>query len=890
MKSVKIKSILIVALATVMLLSVGAFFGIVNSKADRAVSVGASNVFSTSGGAQIWAHRIEHKIQEGGEEKDDPYYYTMFTFGEDGDAVNYRRNLAYRWFYDASDDDDYLSNFPREGEEGTWVIRREDTGIAYDPSVTPVVGENGTWVIGDKDTGIKEIPDVAPEAAEGYLGMEIGFEEVNFDKFVITFEAQQYRMTKDEKTSNYIVFLPAPGEDGKLCCVITSDKKVAEGKAEDITVPGGALAFNPDHIKIALSGGDDGVYGVKVYNAGDADSEDKIQTGSFENVGGTYARNVSSTTKPVVPLSFKADMPEPEEGAETGRARMALYELNRQSFVLNRDAYGKTNSFQSVEEVDDGDGKKHYTGGQVNDLTPPVLCLDTDFRHIVEGAEINSYTPIDVLGQYPSTETGYFILTKEQAEDPDFNPEDYTTEKLYRKVKAEDDQYITPHANHYVPSAADYEGKNFGEDYVPCAAIKIYFKFTDTTSTGGQSQYIFLDWYVDEQYKLTINGHDYIAVSSDKTGAHYTRDVIGADGSKSVSADWADVVAGYQKKVDEAAEELLVGAEDFYLPSAETLIADNSTSYSDMTFSIYYMVNGEKSSATGKDANKLSIPLSKAGDYKFTIYAQDAASNQMWYLKQIESGENAGQYEAVKFSASEIWTIYDDEDLRDKLPWFTFKAGVSEITVEEPEEQETAYVGQSFTADACDIKGVSYKAEYSLYRFNSDLYAAEHDGRVLSYEEFMAQKAELFEDKDNGRKYFTNITEFSKLEEGSEEYEQFAKYNWNSSSRSFIPQDGNAFYLIKCEVRSEQFPAKEHIKAYMGIAASVTPEPLKGEDTWLKDNMVSIILLTIAGVAFIGIILLLVIKPKEKGDIDVQFEQEAAKSAESGKGKNANKR
>ena len=67
----------------------------------------------------------------------------------------------------------------------------------------------------------------------------------------------------------------------------------------------------------------------------------------------------------------------------------------------------------------------------------------------------------------------------------------------------------------------------------------------------------------------------------------------------------------------------------------------------------------------------------------------------------------------------------------------------------------------------------------------------------------------------------------------------------------------------------------------MGISASVKVEALKGEDTWLQDNMTSIILLCVAGASLIGIVLLLVIKPKEKGDIDEVLANNAPKNKKS---------
>lgn len=819
MKSIKIKLCLILALALTFAALVGAsVYGIV-TRANRFVTLSGTTIFYTSGNAEIWAHREEHKTTgENGEDIDDPYYFTMFTFENDTDEVSYRRNLAYSWFYNMYD----------IGEESGDGENEDDSQTSSEAA-----------------------------CAKGYFSMEIGFENLNFEKFIIALETQQYKMTEDKKTVNYIIFLPA-GEDVKA--VITSDKTVAEAKAEDIDVSESGV-LGKDHIRISLSGGESGVYNVEVANAAGYGSG-KCE-GQFENVGKMYAKYVSSSSNSVTPLSFKADMPETDENNKSEvRACMALYEMNGQSFVLNRSSDGEAilNPTREINSVDDGGGKVHYTGGQVNDTMPPVLCLEKELRYVTKGNEIGfNYTAIDVLTQSPSLETGYFILTKEQAADNSFNANDFMS-GVFRVVKDSDDQYITPHSNHYVPAETDYN-KEYFDGFIPAAAIKIYLKLTDTSSTGGHTTYVMLDWFVSDEYKLNINDNNYIAVANDGEGAHYNNE----------SADeWERLVEEYQIEVDKATEDLRAGKDDFYLPSLEKLISDNATAYSDMTYSIYYMVNGTKSSVTGKSASSLSIELSAAGNYLFTVYANDSSSNKMWYLKESETSDGS---ETVEFETSEIWDIYDDEELHCKLPWFTFTAGISEISIEDPGEQDTAYVGVSYTGSLFEINGVSTSEKYSLYSFDNELYRADN-GELLTYKQFMERKQELFEGE--GRKYFTNIIALSNLDEDSMDYEEFAKYSWNASSRSFVPQDENSFYLIKCEVTSTQFPAMEPVKAYMGIAASKSPRALDGEDTWLQDNMVSVILLSIAGVAFIGIILLLFIKPKEKGDVDEMYEKEVA--------------
>lgn len=885
MKNLKVKLCLIVALVATMIVTLGIFLGNI-ALASRYLTVSGTSIFVTSGDAAVWAHAV-NTDGEGKEIEDwhDYYFYTMFTFKNDADTVTYRRNLAYNWYYNASDVNDAFEK-PYRGTNGNWWIRDIDTGLAYNSSNECKVNDDGFWVIGETVTEITKY--ALPQSAEGYMRLELGFEEVNFEKFVISFETQQFNMTKDEKTTNYVIFLAAEpeGEVSKLYVLITDDKDVAEKDAADLLeedITEGHVKLDIDHVVIQLGESEDGTkgdYAVTVSNAG---NDETVQKGKFVNVGKMYAKYVSSSTKPVTPLTFKAEFAKDEDGnlAEgQTRARMAIYNLNGQSFVLNRDDNGDTaTTSRSLSRHENPDGTIHYEGGQLNDNCPPVLCLDSGISYVKQNAELNfNYVAVDVLTQSPSTVTGFFMFTNDMLEKEGFNPDDYEAEGLFKTVTSEEDLYIFPHANHLIPVDSthyncDVDGTTYGaafsgeedSDLKPTAAVKIYLKLTDTTSTGGQSTYVFLDWFVENEYKLRIDGHDYLAVATDEKGATFNY----GEGNSRFSKD-NEVWKAYNEKVQEAAKDLRAGSdEDFYLPSVETLFVDNATAYEDMTFSIYYMVNGSTMSNTGRTSSRLFIDLATDGDYIFTVYATDAANNGMWYIDD--------EGELVEFAISDIWTMYDDKDdegLRDILPWFSFTAGISDISVEAPGEQSTAYVGATYTAEAFEIEGISTKATYSLYCFNHDLYADDHDGKVITYQEFMDNKKELFE---KNRNYFTYVKPQSELVEGTDEYDEFNAYAWNPSARSFVPQDANAFYLIKCDVTSARMPSREAVSEYMGIAISATPNPIKGEDTWVRDNMTSIILLSIAGAAFIGIILLIFIKPKNKGDIDVQFEEEEAK-------------
>lgn len=813
-KSFKLKLFAVAALLVALIASLGALLGINLASADRNVSVtGASTtLFSASGKAEVWAHTVEGATAEENE------YYTMFVFKENGDAISYKKNLAYKWFYNTTP--------ATESEDG-------------------------------------ETQEETLTKGEGYFNMEFGFElgaeeKLDFENFFLTFEGQEYSQTKDGKSVNYIVLKPT--DDGKHINVIITD----DNSEENLTAADGSAALSADKIKIEFTAKTADEYAVAV-----SDGTNSV-TSAFKNVGGNYAKYSSSSTTPVVPMVFSAEYKETEDGdssesAENSYTRMALYSLNGQSF--------------SLTGVSDNEG--HKTGGSVNDVTPPVLCLDKEVTFIKGGSEISfSYTAIDVLTSSASAKTSYFLLSKQQAADDAFNPEDISADGLYTEVTSGDSQKLIYDVNTYVPKSGEYNTSVYNEDFDVSMALKICLTLTDTTSNGVSCN-VLLDWYVDDEYLLTIGNHKYIAVGKDEVGATFGY-VTEIDGTVTCDPDaqvWQDAVAAYQAKVTEAAEEQQLKAGNknyFYLPSVESLLSDNATKYQDLTFNLYYMYEGSNTfqSSTGKAANSLSINLSKAGKYTFTLLATDAANNKMYYYKQDADGE----LEKVEFGTgtSDILNFYNEDDeseyagMKKYLPWFDFYVGSSELSIEDPGEQKTAYVGNTYSTATFTINGVSHNETYNLYLFRNDLFFADN-GYVMDYEYFMAHKAELLEGrvedfKDESGKYIDCRKWFNEITDD----DIYEDYNWNGKD-SFIPQVGNAYYLVKCTAEDSD-NSNRSVTGYMGILAAPQVRALEGEDVWLQNNLTSVILLCVAGVSLVGIILLLVIKPKNKGDVDEEFE------------------
>lgn len=792
--------------------------------ADREVTISGSSVFYTSPNARVWAYDAKPTEPFEGDsltlnDGTAGRFYSMFVFSSDEDTVGFRKDLAFRWYED--------SNPVPEEEEGS------------EPATT-----------------------ASPAKKDGFFSMRIGFNDVNFERFLIKFESQQFALTKDNKTANYVIFVPN-GAD-KVSAIITDDPEAE--------LPEGATAFDAKDITVAFTGYSTSEvkernsvsatrYGVYDVTVSQTSAPETKTDGFFDNIGGTFSDFSSSSTNPVQPLTFSVKYNKPaggDEDATNAQIGLIMYELNNQKFELKRGSISKVNG--------------HLEGGRIVDTAAPVLCLEEELRFIEEGNEINfDFTVIDVLTTSPSYELSYYLLKNDQATASDYNYDDYLKEGLFEKVTSSDDRYLMHHKDDYTPQAADINEEIFSEkfDFKAQGAVKICLKLTDTTATGGKSAYTMLDWYVPDNFKVKVNGGEFIAVAKDEKGATYAHTYYDNSQNKYVTdlntAAWTEAVEAYAEKVKELTTEgenpkLSAGNNNyFYLPSAEGLVTDNATAYEDMTFAIYYIRAGSRQSNTGRSANNLSINLTAREKYIFTIYATDAASNNMFYVD--EDGEE------VEFSTGDIWNMYDDEDKKGYLPWFEFEVTYTGVTVEDPEVQNTAYVGESYGSASFDINGLDYEASYKLFIFNKEEWY-ELNEYLPTFNEFLE---EIVSDPDKFhaeyRNYFNEIRPASAVAEGDPNYDEAKAYNFSSSGTTFTPQEANAYYCILLSVKDKNSNA-DPTEKLLGIVSSARPAALEGESHWLQDNVASIVLLAVAGAALIGIVLLLVIRPKNKGDID----------------------
>lgn len=757
------------------------------------------------------------------------HVYTMFKLGKD-ETVEYRQNLAYSW----------------------------KTG--YGSSAT--------------------------------FSMEIGFADSDFERYVIRFQSQQYVLTEDKITENYIVFTPSQTA-GSI------DMSVVQELGEDTVLSPVAAFTVGQHIKISFGTFSDGKYPIHI-NGGTE------PVAYFENVYEPFSTYVSSGDTAVTPLTFSATF---ADDAEAGAdARMVLYDINGQTFELETPAEDSDGNLMTDDE-----GNTVYEV-KIIDNAAPVMCFTETPSYLIDGDAISfSYKVIDVIGTSTRATAYYYVLSGEQyaAEGYDYDKTDYGEET--EGDGAQEDPFIAVSSGSSIRVIRD-ENTFVPRDMIGDGVyglVKIYYEIADRAGSSAKSEKVFVDWYAKPDALVDIadvkgSGESsyflkLIDETDHKPGLTYAQksDLTATE----TTADETDPVlyayknsvqafqTAYQKKIDEAIAalkdsdgnvvgKLFAGTDSkFYLPSFDNLTDENGDPVTfnladaddycyegDYKYSLYYM--GKTSgSATSLSANNLSISLTEADvTYRFTIFMTDGFGNPMRY-PTLADGEIVWE----EITTDDVW----NEDFAELLPYFSFHVSYKEATAEPPESLSIAYVNTSYSGVSFSIKGVSgtYSTQYNLYIVDRDGLNKEY-GETLDYETFTQKLEELFNDA-RYRKYFTTVKPASSLLETDENYELFNDLAWNATSVTFTPRSVEDFYVVRLALTDNN--SNQTAYSYTAVAPSVETTPLPGESDWVENNLVSVILFSVAGVLLIALLALILIKPKDKGDIDAVYSEEVEK-------------
>ena len=279
-----------------------------------------------------------------------------------------------------------------------------------------------------------------------------------------------------------------------------------------------------------------------------------------------------------------------------------------------------------------------------------------------------------------------------------------------------------------------------------------------------------------------------------------------------------------KEKDAEGKETFIKIGDNFVVPSLENLVADNKTSFSNLSQTIYYKTpTTDTTATTGRE-----IPIKSAGDYSFYVTFTDQDNNSIdkdMFYKVDEDDENTiikGDYYDFVFS------FHIEED--------------SGFSIDATKKQGTGYVGTLYTATNFTVNATGYSESYKLFYNAKKDATAEDEGWVR-----IIQEKELTEDYSNEVITADDVKAIS--------------YN---GQLSFTPNKVGT-YKIECEITSDSTARSAKAECFIQVEEPVVVkpyEPLEAREIW------AIVFLSVGGACLIGIVALIFVKPKEKTDAE----------------------
>lgn len=687
-------------------------------------------------------------------------------------------------------------------------------------------------------------------AAAEYLSFKFELDD-NFAEFSVTFETASLAASEHGKITNKLVF--TPGSDGLKTKLFQGEQSKGEK-----TFPS-YVALNEIQVRLGeAAGANAGEFTVYV-KAGD--SEETV--GVIGNVGSNYAEYVSGDNGKT-PLSFAAKLLENSESASC-----IFKELNKQSFAL--------------------------TDGKIEDNAAPVLTLNDDEMTLALGETFSLETKaVDVLDKNPKSSITYYQWAPVDTEAKYTDLTSGTT-RFYDKKYTEGEEKKSVYSNYTNP----LDGRTKTE------YVSIKYTLTDTTHTKDATEddkkaaECMLAWYMKSNvYSMPFaakEGGDTespvacLVVEEDKTAPEYS----GGEKPDPLSLSYEEK---YQEEVTEKTADMEAGSSvSFYLPSLENMFYDNSTGYKSLKYTLCYKTpsNSSGTSSSNQSMSSLKITVSDTGNYRFKLFVTDKAGNVM---KSTKPGET----EAETITTDNIWE-------HDELPTFSFEINTRKPISLDNEtassRSDTGLINVKYTDISFDVKGTPGTSEYGLYFFDLEYFNEKYPQYRLAADDLSeitsdalssastakdAAKAyaQALADKIAAPSVITANTFTQKYADGKAVLREIGEYNsqvkdenypdnqyqWKPSEKSFLPAERGNYIVFGVFTDSNILAS---VAGYKAIDVSDKEDINPGESEWLKNNLVSVILFSIAGVMLILIIVLLFVKPSDETLEDVGAETAA---------------
>ena len=714
-----------------------------------------------------------------------------------------------------------------------------------------------------------------------YLNLTFAFKDTNFTTVSFDFETNSAWATKEDKATNTVEFKKG-----------ASDYIVAINGKDVMTVA--AADINKD-MKLSLSESataKDGEFIVSLKVGDVAATVTDAENCKFVNVGAYYS---AYSFDKMNPLSIKATIPT-DADADHDETVILLKNINGQAF----NALG--------------------TDKRIVDDTAPVMVVNEDIDGFLLGSTFSlDYTVVDVLKKDIASADKKLTYYQYNPNNLDgVKTEDYKT--LDSSVYFTDTVYTDTATNEQTTVF-----KELGAEYV---SVK------SSISDGTNTAEVDLSWYAKTTRE--IDSVVYIPVDKNADGAKYTFVTANESTSKNDFDESVYVNSEAYKYFmnalnEEAASKSAGSNATVNIPSLKWFINDNN-GYRNLKFTISYKTPTSDTASTSSNLSYQSLKLSVAeeGTYQFKIFATDKLGNPMKYYD--EDGV------LVDVAAANIWDI-------EQIPYFTFTINNQGLSIDSSKDtastrKTSVLLNKTYTFADIQVTGAdSIQEKYALYRVDFNKYnATAESGKKLTQSALsniafaeINNEIEKYKNSSNANytvyqtavatgNYFdlyltayakllavqigvstTNTEEIAKIkscfvaideydsriteENAPTEWNAYNKYKWQPKSQSFYTKEEGS-YIVVADYYEKLLPSVR-ISAYKVVNVESEADVIKGESEWLKNNATSVVMFSIAGVMFIFIIILLLVKPSDETleDVDKKAKKQAKKEKKAKKSK-----
>ncbi len=335
-------------------------------------------------------------------------------------------------------------------------------------------------------------------------------------------------------------------------------------------------------------------------------------------------------------------------------------------------------------------------------------------------------------------------------------------------------------------------------------------KFTLNNNTSND--YVAINVMCDEKVVETYN--IYTRKNDNQAPKYITTDTSALESFKKALLD------ATKKDYDEdgTLESVRVGG-TIEIPSMFNLVTDD-TPYELLSHTIMLTTPGQATASV----SSWTIDVDKAGEYMFYVVFEDDYGNSMDnddFVSENEDDSNVLDYGIYK---DYIFTF----TIEDNAP-----IGVTTVN------QGKAYLNVRYSATPFDIQTSGYMSAYSLY------YNANPDATIDDEGWFLIPRYK------NLDKYYN---------ESGWTYQDLVDLNYDDML-DFTPVKKGA-YRIDCTVSSTSSVRYEIGRSIIKVVDE--PNVVVVPSTWLKDNALSVVFLSVGTLCLVGIIALLFVKPKQK--------------------------